>query len=78
MPGSSEEAALVHYVQGAPQPAGDLDFAIEGQGGEEMVVVAEPKAQAVKGELPSAPDGLRMHVLECTATPGGGLPVLEA
>lgn len=41
----------VHFplVQGAPQLASDIDFTIEGQGGEEMVVVKESKAQAVKG-----------------------------
>jgi hypothetical protein len=42
--------AAIVVLQGVPQPAGDIDFSLEGQGGEEMVVVAEAKAQQVKGE----------------------------
>lgn len=37
-------------LSGTPVPAGDVEFTLEQQGGEEMVVVAEPKAKAVKGE----------------------------
>lgn len=38
-------------LQGAPVAAGDVEFSVETQGGEEMVVVAEPKAKAVKGDF---------------------------
>ena len=37
-------------LSGAPVTAGDVEFTIEQQDGEEMVVVAEPKAKTVKGE----------------------------
>lgn len=36
-------------LTGSPQPAGDVEFSLERQEGQEMVVVAEPKAQAVRG-----------------------------
>ncbi|PRW58820.1 eukaryotic translation initiation factor 3 subunit L-like [Chlorella sorokiniana] len=38
-------------LQGNPVPAGDVEFSIEQQEGEEMVVVAEPKAKVVKGDF---------------------------
>ena len=38
-------------LSGTPVTAGDVEFTIEQQDGEEMVVVAEPKAKTVKGEL---------------------------
>lgn len=38
-------------LSGNPVAAGDVDFSIEQQEGEEMVVVAEPKAKTVKGDF---------------------------
>ncbi|PSC76421.1 eukaryotic translation initiation factor 3 subunit L-like [Micractinium conductrix] len=38
-------------LAGAPVPAGDVEFSVEQQDGEEMVVVAEPKAKIVKGDF---------------------------
>ncbi|KAL4425846.1 hypothetical protein ABPG75_009862 [Micractinium tetrahymenae] len=38
-------------LSGSAVTAGDVDFSIEQQDGEEMVVVAEPKAKTVKGDF---------------------------
>lgn len=38
-------------LSGEAVTAGDVEFTIEQQDGEEMVVVAEPKQKAVKGEF---------------------------
>ena len=45
-------------LAGAPQPAGDLEFSIEQQEGEQMVVVKEAKAKAVKGERRARSQGV--------------------
>ena len=42
-------------LSGSPVTAGDVEFTIEQQDGEEMVVVAEPKAKTVKGAPTPAP-----------------------
>jgi hypothetical protein len=42
-------------LSGSPVTAGDVEFTIEQQDGEEMVVVAEPKAKTVKGAPAPAP-----------------------
>lgn len=38
-------------LSGEPQPCGDVDFSLESQGGEELVIVQEAKGSSIKGDF---------------------------